>query len=141
METAKYMPDFLLESVFNTLITLTNQNFLKWKLHSNIDDTQKYTKYVTVDSRIELFNCLYDHCASISELTLNYYNKNLIIEESYTLKNITYPIGSDNYTSNNYDRWYYRLTTAINDNILRNRSDEYKLIDYLATITNQKESL
>ena len=64
MSDSKYMPDFLLEAMFNVMIDLTNKDHLKW----NIDAAEKSIVYYTTDNKIRLYNYLNNSYNSASTL-------------------------------------------------------------------------
>ena len=136
MDNQKDMPDFLLEAVFNTMIDLTNKNLQKRCICT---DTKNIT-YYTSDHAIKLNNFVNDSCSYISTLKIQYLFDGPN-SECYFLKNITYPRGSISYLSSNWDKLYYNLVTAIIESILRNGSNQYNIIDFLASISKEPENV
>lgn len=136
MDNQKDMPDFLLEAVFNTMIDLTNKNLLKWYICTDV----KNITYCTSNHAIKLNNFVNDSCNYISTLKIQYLFDGPN-SECYFLKNITYPRGSISYLSSNWDKLYYNLVTAIIESILRNGSNQYNIIDFLASISKEPENV
>ena len=132
MSDSKYMPDFLLEAMFNVMIDLTNKDHLKW----NIDAAEKRIVYYTTDNKIRLYNYLNNSYNSASTLKIEY-NTACSNYECYVLNNLTYPRGENkSYNIHIWDKLYYNLVTAIIQNILRHGSDKYDIINYLASVQN-----
>ena len=136
MDNQKDMPDFLLEAVFNTMIDLTNKNLLKWCICTDV----KNITYYTSDHAIKLNNFVNDSCSYIPTLKIQYLFDGPN-SECYFLKNITYPRGSISYLSSNWDKLYYNLVTAIIESIMRNGSNQYNIIDFLASIPKELENV
>mgnify|MGYP000080393882 FL=1 len=136
MDNQKDMPDFLLEAVFNTMIDLTNKNLLKWCICTDV----KNITYYTSDHAIKLNNFVNDSCSYISTLKIQYLFDGPN-SECYFLKNITYPRGSISYLSSNWDKLYYNLVTAIIESIIRNGSNQYNIINFLASISKEPENV
>lgn len=132
MSDSKYMPDFLLEAMFNVMIDLTNKDHLKW----NIATAEKSIVYYTTDNKIRLYNYLNNSYNSASTLKIEY-NIECSNYECYVLNNLTYPRGENKpYHMHIWDKLYYNLVTAIIQNILRHGSDKYDIINYLASVQN-----